>query len=224
MIVITGSSFSLYEYNDDATISGPGIGQYLSLSNDAFVVSRAGCSNTVALRKLEHFLETINVKASNSTFYWFVTDPVRCVGHNLKKLAGDNPTDLMLKTLDKSFKRADELAKQFNIKINLVGAECDLPEVHYPNLNVVVKSWGQLLEHNWPVGLAYDIVLWSQKLTASADLVNILENINKKHNAMNQSKWFKSLHPTSDAHLKLAFALDSDFKKDYMTRWPDTVL
>ena len=222
MIVITGASFALHEYDDDSSISGPGIGQYLSLNNEVFVIAKAAASNTLALNKLQDFLEMMNNDFSSDTFYWLVTDPTRCIEDNLKALVGSDPSSLLKETLNNSLERANDLAKKFNITINLVGAECDLPCVEYSNLTVAVKSWGQLLENNWPVGLTYDIDSWKQKLPTSDKLVDILENINNKYSVMNQSKWFKALHPTSKAHLKLAFELNEDFKEYYLQNWPDT--
>jgi hypothetical protein len=217
MIIITGDSWSQHEYNDDGSFTGVGFGIYLSMNNYVINVGHGGNSNEQSIQSLEHLLMRFTKDTDCDTFYWVVTDPVRSIGDN-------DPTRKVLEdALDNSFRLANDLAKQYNITINLIGGQCDLPEsLNYSNLNVIVPSWGKLLEKMYPTGLCFDMpIMENRQYVASEELIEYFDEISRKYEFTKQSDLFKAGHPTTKGHLKLAFYLDPNFKKYYLTHWEE---
>lgn len=153
MIIIIGDSWGVGEWgldNNEYCLTGPGIGQYLSLHNTVVNLSAGASTNTESIDRLERFLEKY-LFDSNDTVYWIVTDPLRC-----KKITSFDTTvsieSEIRNTLSLCLTRANNLAKKHFTTINLIGGLCDLETVNislYKNLKISVASWGKLIDPNY---------------------------------------------------------------------------
>ena len=169
MIVIVGDSWGVGEWgNDAAGLTGPGIGQLLSISHTVANFSKGGSSNTLSLQTLSEFLKRYTPRLDggkyDDVFYWIVTDPTRCI--SLEDIVNHQTTieKKLVSVLDSTFQQADAIAKEHNLTIQVIGGICDLdPEwfESYSNLKLVVPSWGILVNENYPSSI-YDIRRWEE--------------------------------------------------------------
>jgi hypothetical protein len=149
MIIIIGDSWGVGEYTEH--LSGPGIGQYIAMDNRVINLSRGGASNTDCLDRLQLLFEQFNPQPVDR-FFWIVTCPCRCLNnyHGLKNIT---VSDLAEQLLYSVLNRANGIAESASIKIELIGGMCDLSDEHveyFDNLEILVPSWGKLLDENYP--------------------------------------------------------------------------
>lgn len=157
MIILIGDSWGVGEWGLDGNefcLTGPGIGQYLSLHNTVVNLSVGSGSNTESINRLENFLRKYQVDI-NDTVYWIVTDPLRCQDTNLIHLTESFQSKvenlLMLALL-----RANKLAEKCSVTINLIGGLCDLDLIdlsNYNNLKNCVPSWGKLIDPEYQASI-----------------------------------------------------------------------
>jgi hypothetical protein len=169
LIVIVGDSWGVGEWgNDAAGLTGPGIGQLLSISHTVANFSKGGASNSTSLKILSEFLKRYTPRLDggkyDDVFYWIVSDPTRCI--SLEEIVNHQTTieKQLISVLDSTFQQADAIAKENNLTINVIGGICDLnPEWvnPYTNLKLAVPSWGSLIYENYPTSI-YDIRRWEE--------------------------------------------------------------
>jgi hypothetical protein len=164
MIVIAGDSWGIGSWTDGG-VTGANFVTIASLHHDNELgsanLSRCNSTLSQALDTYEKFLNRYTPDYTD-TFYWILTNPLRNIDiTNIKtwttiKEAANN-------ILNDNLQRADRLAGNFKIKINLIGGLCDLdPSVvsGLDNLVCAVPSWCSLLsekhvesifnqDHNW---------------------------------------------------------------------------
>lgn len=224
MIIIIGDSWGVGEWDRECCLSGPGFGQLMMLhTSDGIVNLSAGnFSNTQAINRLELFFNRFSPNDTD-TIYWVVTCPTRCV---TEKYYIDMPggiVDNSYEILHKSLDRANQLAQQHNIKINLIGGLCDLDSVdvqQYSNLEMRVASWGRLLDanyHTYPIMPAYldtlGTLLKQQRPDLLDEWIEIVEQTQSKITCWKKMQYFSAdgSHPDRNGHLVLRNHLYPEF-------------
>jgi len=216
MIIIIGDSWGVGEWSQSCELNGPGIGQYLMLHDEVINLSVGGGSNTQSLDRLKKLLVKFSPDHYD-TIYWLITCPTRCISaKDFVSLTTDCLTDTATQLLNNCLQSANDLAKTFDIKIKLIGGLCDLNSVdvtQYTNLEIVVASWGQLLDPNYSTCLITDnwieigqiIKKENPKLLEEWNLV--ADKISKKHQSWQELKiqYFGTdgSHPDRRGHLVL---------------------
>jgi len=162
MIIIIGDSWGVGEWDKDYNLSGPGFGQYLMLHARVVNLSVGSGSNTQSLDRLSEFLNKFQADEYD-TFYWIVTCPGRCIDLSDHLPLTKSLEQVFLDSLFQSLARAQCMAQEHSIQINLIGGLCDLDDIdiaEFDRLNAKVPSWGSLLidkyitcsmyPENWP--------------------------------------------------------------------------
>lgn len=186
-------------------------------------LSLGGASNTESLIRLENLL--IKYRADQSdTFYWIVTNPIRC--KELKTVSWTSGIEHNLTELLKaSLKRANDLAKKYQIKIKLIGGLCDVNEdmiKDFDHLQIVVPSWIKLCNDQYPSSI-FSQDQWTElgELVRSLNQPGLIEewlDLTKK--IENKTKFYKKHpmyffrqdnHPNRRAHKVLRDFLYPDF-------------
>jgi hypothetical protein len=218
MIIIVGDSWGVGEWgieNNEYSLTGPGLGQYLMLHDQVVNLSQPGSSNSQALFRLDQFLNSYHC-GEHDTFYWIVTDPQREITDVAKISDWDigleqKIQNILLELLD----QANTIAIKHDINLNLIGGLCDLNTDwcnFYSNLNISVPSWTKFINSNHP-----ESILWG----CNNQWINLGEFI-KQHCPTLLEEWLrlsdlivkkeKSLwltyknrdyHPDRSAHIKL---------------------
>ena len=212
---MVGDSWGVGEWDYNAHITGPGIGQYLSLTHSVANFSKGGTSNSYSLIVLEDLLERFKPRNNDhhcdDIFYWIVTDPTRCV-ENVSTLVntGNGFKKEIENLLHKSFNSFNQLAIKHNITINLIGGLCDIDktiENQYSNLKVAVPSW---------------VKLYKPDHVPSIFCMNSLTDIGKliKSNSDEMKEWLElteiakwNNHPDRHQHRILRDYLFPEFKQ-----------
>jgi hypothetical protein len=221
MIIFIGDSWGVGEWQVDKNncgyISGPSVGQYFSLNNRVINLCVGGTSNTLAIDRLEDLLRKFTPD-SYDTFYWLVTDPLRCVEAQFYTIEHDIEA-FILERLHTAFYRINELGKKYNITINLIGGLCDLDSVsvsEYTNLQMTVPSWGKIISENYPSSV-YACVPEVQNIK-NLDKESYIKLSNKcleKRYFMQRTSGFSCEHPDSTSHRLLRDILDPNSKNLY---------
>ena len=162
MIIIMGCSWGVGEWGTNNELTGPGIGQYFSLHGKVINLSEGGSSNTRQLNYLKDLLCKFT-PGVDDTFYWIITDPVRCYidSDTLDQILSDHTSikTVIESKLDTVLKEINQVAIDHNIHINLIGGLCDLDTVdvsNYKKLTITVPSWGKLLDSAYSSSLYCD--------------------------------------------------------------------
>ena len=157
MIVIIGDSWGVGEWDKNCNLGGPGFGQYLMLHDCVVNLSVGAGSNTQSLNRLCKFLDKFQ-SDEYDTFYWIVTCPSRCINISDHLPSTKSLEQVLLDTLSQSMNRAQHIAQQRDIQINLIGGLCDLDNVDiakFNRLNAKVPSWGSLLYDKYATSFMY---------------------------------------------------------------------
>lgn len=212
MVIISGGSWAVGEWKFNK-LHGPGLAHYFN-ANDHQVINlaRSSISNFRQVEIIGELLQQFT-PAQDDVFYWIVHSPL--VGIPTEEIY-QNATSLAESIeghLVKQLQLANALAKQYNITINLIGGTCDLGAIvmkAFTNLNLVVPSWGQLLDTNYPVSIFghqtdHMIELKQALIKDRPDLIGEYNQIggqafSKRRYMMNKPDMFQSFHPTSLAH------------------------
>jgi len=228
MIVITGDSWGVGEWSKTYQLSGPGFTNYLALSSEVVNLSAGNSSNTDSLTRLLAFLNRLDPKFDFNfdTFYWIVTDPIRCVESTICQVS-DSLKGTTVKALTDSLAQANTLATEYNIKLKLIGGLCDLNNVDlstFSNLEIAVPSWGRLLTDDYNTSIYGDIPRWPDlgiKIKElRPDLLDewndIATEVNNKLKSWDKMKdtFFTTCgyHPDRNGHLTLHNYLYPEFK------------
>ena len=215
MIIIIGDSWGVGEWgtqDNEYCLTGPGIGQYLSLHNRVVNLSVGACTNTQALYRLEDFLNRYR-HDEDDIFYWIVTDPKRCIrDEDVVDSTVGLKTTLQL-TLLKSINQAQAIAKERGITIKLIGGLCDLnPDCigHCDNLEIVVPSWGQLVDPRYAASIFWvdrwdtiGEIVHKRRPELTEEWLDITKLINAKQATMWAAFDNRDWHPNRLAHRQL---------------------
>lgn len=203
MIIIIGDSWGVGEWgfdtNEDYCLTGPGIGSLMSMHHRVINLSKCAGSNTDSLNRLTDLLDQFT-PAPGDRFFWIVTCPSRCILSE-DELYGQNFEEISTKYLFNALDRANTIAEKFSIEIELIGGVCDLPDDCYKNfkhLNVLVQSWGKLLDKNYPT-CTYSPS--PEILTHVLKDIEVLNRIEKKYKFWENSNLFPDNgHPNTYSH------------------------
>jgi len=157
MIIIIGDSWGVGEWDKDCNLGGPGFGQYLMLHDRVVNLSVGSGSNTQSLDRLSEFLNKFQ-SDDYDTFYWIVTCPSRCIDIRDHLPLTKSLEQVLLDTLYQSMDRAQHIAQQHGIQINLIGGLCDLDNVditEFTRLNAKIPSWCRLLYDKYATSPMY---------------------------------------------------------------------
>jgi len=211
MIVIIGDSWGVGEWGTEGdrgmALAGPGIAQLLNYNFDVVNLSKGGGSNLLGLTLLEKFLSRF-CPDNRDEFYWIVTEPMRDIAiTDLLNVTGIKTHTMTV--LTDSFSKVNYLAKQCNIKINLIGGWCDIDPAwvdDFSNLKVVVSSWGSIVHKNYPGSIFGDMnleklgtELKTRNSSLMAEWLDIVDQVNSKIETWKKFGW-KSHHPDRYAH------------------------
>lgn len=225
MIIILGDSWGMGEWGIDprskeTALTGPGIGQYFSLHDKVINLSEGGSTNTAQLMWLSELLEKYTPDAGD-TFYWIITDPLRCMKHHgtleTKFQSADNIEQLVRTELDSFFDQVNKHGRSYGVNFNLIGGRCDLNTVdlsNYQHLNSPVPSWGQLLDSTYATSLYCEDYLGEVGTIIHKHRPDLLKEWNeisdqalKKRKSIDQLKLKgfinDNIHPNRYAHIKL---------------------
>jgi hypothetical protein len=215
MIVITGASWSQFQYTNDAFPDGPGIADYLSMCGDVLNIGRGGASNLESLEKLRRVLHSITDHSTHE-YFWIVTDPTRDIEYVTDM---DSITD----ALELAYRTADNIAKEYGVTIQLIGGECDIKHPpDYKNLIVVIPSIGKLADPNYPVCIGHDTYRFTKQTQRSGGMLAHIVEVERKVCYLsnpNNSNYFKASHPSSKLHLLVARAMLPHVDKYYREKW-----
>jgi len=212
MIIIIGDSWGIGEWDKDCNLGGPGFGQYLMLHDRVVNLSVGSGSNTQSLDRLSEFLNKFQADEYD-TFYWIVTCPSRCIDLGDHLPSAKSLELVFLDSLFQSLDRAQCIAQEHSIEINLIGGLCDLDNVditEFTRLAAKVPSWGRLLydkyatsptyPNNWPeIGRTikksdpHHLQSWH----------NIANTIIAKNQSWRKIFHTDGSHPDRDGHKKL---------------------
>jgi hypothetical protein len=214
MIIILGDSWGVAEYGRGGCITGPGISNYISLHDRVINLSVGAASNTLSLNRLVNLFEQFN-PTPEDRFFWIMTCPSRCVV-DLNTLKNKNLFNVIEEKLYDTINRANDLAKQYCIQIELIGGLCDLVDVnfeYFENIKIVVPSWGKLLDTNYP---ACSFAPSSAVLQYASIDTKILDALEAKFNFWDQSEYFPdNAHPNKNAHKILRDYLFPEFTNKF---------
>jgi len=199
MIIIIGDSWGVGEWSigeNGCKLSGPGFGNYLSLHDQVINLSLGAGSNTDSVSRLESLLKQFT-PTPYDTFFWIITCPSRC----FYKFNNTDFLDYAEQHLYNVFDRANTIASNACIKIKLIGGVCDLTDdytQHFECLDIIVPSWGKLIDKNYPACPYFP----------NADILKhfeydptIIDNIERKSEYWEKSDCFPdSGHPNRYCH------------------------
>jgi len=227
MIVILGDSWGVGEWGVDDNncycLTGPGISQYISMHDTVINLSVGAGSNTESLNRLENLLKKYRIDAFD-TIYCIVTDPLRC-------LTSMQPTKFQTSIaykvgslLNNFLSRANDIGKQHQTVINLIGGLCDLNSIdilNYSYLNIAVPSWGKLLDKNYNASWYSYSNTWDligNNCTTSAsklEWINLTKLCDDKTFSMKKLFITNSNHPDRYDHRVLRDFLFPNWKHTY---------
>lgn len=212
MVIFIGGSWGVGEWKFNK-LSGPGIAQFcheqtINLCRSSLSADEQLAELTTLLIKYKH--------DDQDKFYWLVHNP----------LVGIPSCDIYHKqdTLEQGIRiqltnqltKANNLAREHNLLLHLIGASCDLDTVsisQYSNLKLAVPSWGRILIKNYPssifshqadhlLELKNEITIHRPELVAEYHKIGAAA-FSKRRAMLNHEELFHSFHPTTLGHITL---------------------
>lgn len=218
MIIIIGDSWGVGEWgmeNNWYRLTGPGIGQYFMLTDRVVNLSVGAGSNAMALTRLHEFLRQYHCQ-TNDTFYWIVTDPQRDIDDATKITDWSNGIEQTIQNvLLQSFDRANAIAMEYNIQINLIGGLCDLDPSWgdlYSNLKISVPSWTKLINPDYIGSMMWGLnnqwinigeLVKHRYPELLKEWLNLADLITKKETTMRATFKNRDYHPDRFGHIAL---------------------
>ena len=151
MKIIIGASWATAEYSKQHELNGPGFGHYMALHDIVLNLATGGLTDDESLERLSVFLQSYKFNPNSDKIFWVVNCPQVRVEDIVATRVG--LIHMFENQLNKTFQQANNLAQQHGTVIQCIGGLCDLvPEGKYSNfcnLNIVVPSWGQLLDPSY---------------------------------------------------------------------------
>lgn len=221
MVIISGGSWAMGEWQLHQ-LSGPGIAHYFNCGGlNTVDLSMSSISNIKQVDLIQEFIDNHQINKTDC-FYWLVHSPL--VDIPTKQIYQDQTslTTSIESLLNNQLEYANQIAKNNNIKINLIGASCDLNNIPaFDHLNVVVPSWGQLLDSTYPASIFGHQTdhMTELKQELKQHCPELIEEYNRiggmafgKRRIMTKHKdLFQCFHPTSKAHKILSNYLINSF-------------
>jgi hypothetical protein len=232
MIIVAGDSWgvgswSFSRHNRGAySLTGTNFTALMSLHNDLGVVNLSGAGGTLqqAVSRYKIFLNRYTPDISD-TFYWILTDPLRGIDLNTIKTwtTIEQAANNILKDV---LQKANVLAEEHKIKINLIGGLCDLDTAlinDFDNLVCAVPSWRRLLNKDCTTSMFYDSGHWQDigkyikehRLDLMDEWLTLSNFVILKYKFFEKHpKYFNTndTHPTPAAHQVLRDYLYPEFK------------
>jgi hypothetical protein len=228
MIIIIGDSWGVGEWgihnNKYYCMTGPGIGQYISLHNTVTNLSVGAASNTCSLNRLEHFFKRFTVEKTEDTVYWIVTDPLRCMPTPFAIDKAESIKTTVEFFLNQSLSYANSIAKQNQISINLIGGLCDIDNINlsnYSELNIVVPSWGKLIDAEYCSSVYCYSEIWQQlgktltDATKKEEWIHLTNYCKQKQYSASKIFLTDGHHPDSASHRLLRDYLYPEYKHKF---------
>jgi hypothetical protein len=221
MVIISGGSWAVGEWKLHQ-LSGPGLAHYFNCAGYRTVdLSMSSIGNTRQVELIQEFIHDSG-PCHTDCFYWLVHSPLVDVPTEQIYQGKTSLTESINSLLISQLEYANHVAKNNNIKINLIGASCDLNTIPvFEHLNVVVPSWGQLLNNTYPASVFghqtdHMTELRQELKQHRPDLVEEYYRIGgmafgKRRIMTRCEDLFQSFHPTSKAHKILSDYLITSF-------------
>jgi hypothetical protein len=237
-LIIVGCSWGCGEWQVDQnkviSISHPGIAAYLSTDYDVVNLSRGGGSNWQSCFALRNYLNYVN-NFDLCQIIVMQTDAFRPNSSKQYQVDYDHLyqdslslLDFYQKTLEIFYIKLDLLAKEYNLKIHLVGGLTDL-DIHtislYNNLIPMCESWVHLIDNTHTPSII-PLILNPGLLTAvkehnRIDLLDEIvqysdQNFLKAQELMETEYFgpsFGDFHPSRQGHKLL-----SNYIKEFLTK------
>jgi hypothetical protein len=239
VIIFAGDSWGVGGWSDksigEGMIAGPSVINYINLNNNGWdggtfdiaatiTLCHGGSSNSYQLKSMSRFLEKFRLDQQDK-FYWIVTDPVRCLTDQ-QLVESNNLTVAINHSLETFLSAANQLAKQHGVTFDMIGGLCDLDTVNiaqWTNLNVVVPSWGKLIDSDYPTSIYSNGRLYCLGESLKQNNPDLLEEwmtitdlaIRKHDRLASLADYFLQDHPTALAHRALRDCLFPEFKNLY---------
>ena len=155
---------------DQNNITHLGLEQYFTdLGHTVFNMSKPGGSNKNSIDKLTDFLNTQS--HNNPILLFIITEPTRNFQPKYTTFKQDvvdhnGLFELRIKTLYNDLKILNELGRQYNQVIQLIGALGSVPNINqYSNLSCLCRSWPKLLVGDLHPDIDFEFFgLWEQWL------------------------------------------------------------
>ena len=143
MVIITGGSWAVGEWQLHE-LSGPGVAHYFSCSDYAVInLSRSSIGNIKQIELVQELLSRFR-PTQEDQFYWLVHSPLVGVPTEQIYQGQTSLIDSIKSLLYQQLEFANQVAKLNNIKINLIGASCDLDTTQtFDHLSVVTNPYFQ---------------------------------------------------------------------------------
>lgn len=221
MVIIAGGSWAVGEWQSHK-LAGPGLAHYFSSNDHATInLSRSSIGNIQQIQLVQELLSRFR-PAEDDRFYWLVHSPLVDVA--VEQIYQDQISLAhgIDKLLHEQLQFADQIAKKHNIKINLIGASCDLDSIQkFDHLHMAVSSWGRLLDDSYPASIFGHQTDHMTELKQAIqqhrpDLLKEYYQIggmafSKRRTMTRRKDMFQCFHPTSLAHEILSKQLANSF-------------
>lgn len=217
MVIFTGGSWAVGEWKFDK-LSGPGVAHYFNICSGQPVLNLSSSSigNIAQVQRIQDLLGRYTPDAHDQ-FYWLVHNPLVDVPVEQIYQGQTSLIDSITGILHTQLAFANQVAKNYKITIQLIGASCDLNDVQidqYNHLRTILPSWGKLLNSEFPASI------FSHQTDRLPELHNALSQhrpelleefdlirgqaFSKRRAMVASTDMFHSFHPTSLAHEQLS--------------------
>jgi hypothetical protein len=213
--IFTGASWAVGEFGVNG-LSGPGIMQYTAMHDQVVNLCKGASSSYSQIIELNKFLTRFRIQPKDDSVYWLVHSPLVGVPLQPQHLGQQGLAASIEKLLIDQLLHANAIAEKYKITINLIGAACDLDSINidqFKNLNMLVPSWGKLLDESYPSAIFSHqsdefARLKIQLEKERPDLISEYERISgmafrKRKFMLTRPDKFASFHPTSRSHRQL---------------------
>jgi hypothetical protein len=217
MVIFTGGSWAVGEWKYHQ-LTGPGVAYYFGIRSGQPVLNLSASSigNMEQIQRTQSLLTRYTTDESDQ-FYWLVHNPLVDIPTEQIYQEQSSLVDSITNILHTQLAFANQVATDYKITIQLIGASCDLDSVEldqYNHLRTVVPSWGKLLDLEFPSSI------FSHQTDRLSELHNALKQhrpdlleefdlirgqaFGKRRAMVSSTDMFHSFHPTSLAHEHLS--------------------
>jgi hypothetical protein len=213
MVVFTGGSWAVGEWKYHQ-LTGPGVAYYFGIRSGQPVLNLSASSigNIEQIQRIKSLL-TRYTSDDSDQFYWLVHNPLVDMPTEKFYQEQTSLTDSVTNVLHTQLAFANQVATDYKITIQLIGASCDLDSIsinQYNHLRIVVPSWGKLLNSEFPASifshqtdrlseLHKALQQYRPDLLDEFDLIRG-QAFSKRRAMVLSTDMFHSFHPTSLAH------------------------
>jgi hypothetical protein len=217
MVIFTGGSWAVGEWKFNK-LSGPGVAHYYNICSGQPVLNLSSSSigNVAQIQRVQDLLGRYTPDGTDQ-FYWLVHNPLVDVPMEQIYQQQSGLVDSITNILHTQLAFANQVATDYKITIQLIGASCDLDSIEldqYNHLRTVVPSWGKLLDSEFPSSifshqtdrlpeLHNALSQYRTELLEEFDLIRGMA-FSKRRAMVLSNDMFHSFHPTSLAHEQLS--------------------